>query len=94
MGVPLVTLLGQTALGRGGVSILSNLGLMDWIADDAEQYVSIATEKASDLPRLAAMRAGLRQTMLNSPVMDAKRFAGHFETGCRRMWRNWVARAQ
>src|SRR5205814_134951 len=38
MGVPLVTLCGGTAVGRGGVSILSNIGMSELIARTAEQY--------------------------------------------------------
>ena len=34
MGVPVVSLAGQTAVGRGGVSILSNLGLPELVACD------------------------------------------------------------
>ena len=32
MGVPVVSLAGQTAVGRGGVSILSNVGLPELVA--------------------------------------------------------------
>ena len=44
MGVPVVSLAGQTAVGRGGLSILSNVGLPELVAHDAEQYVRIAVE--------------------------------------------------
>ncbi len=40
MGVPVVSLAGQTAVGRGGLSILSNVGLPELVAHDAEQYVA------------------------------------------------------
>ena len=42
MGVPVVTLRGQRAVGRGGVSILSTLGVPQWIAETREEYVGIA----------------------------------------------------
>jgi predicted O-linked N-acetylglucosamine transferase (SPINDLY family) len=48
MGVPVVTLVGQTAIGRGGVSILQNLGMPELIADTAAEYVRIVSELASD----------------------------------------------
>ena len=38
-GVPVVSLAGQTAVGRGGVSILSNLGMPGWIAGNVSEYV-------------------------------------------------------
>ena len=56
MGVPVVTLAGKTAVGRGGLSILSNLGLADLVAYDTDQYVRIAVNLAGDLPRLRELR--------------------------------------
>ena len=55
MGVPVITLAGRTAVGRGGVSILSNLGLPELIARTPEQYVAIAVALAGDPARLAAL---------------------------------------
>ena len=37
MGVPVVSLAGRTAVGRGGLSILSNLGLTELVAHDDQQ---------------------------------------------------------
>ncbi len=39
MGVPVVTLRGQTAISRGGASILTNIGISELIAESPEQYV-------------------------------------------------------
>jgi predicted O-linked N-acetylglucosamine transferase (SPINDLY family) len=94
MGVPTITLRGQTAVGRGGASILSNLGMTDWIADNPERYVSIARQMASDLPRLVELRSALRQRMLNSPLTDGKQFALDVQSAFRRVWRNWCSRRQ
>jgi len=93
MGVPTVTLRGRTAVGRGGVSILSNVGLPDWIAETPRQYVSIAAGMAGDLPKLAELRAGLRKRMEQSPLMNAKQFAADMEAAYRQMWQNWCYNA-
>ena len=90
MGVPVVSLAGPTAVSRGGLSILSNVGLADLVANDAAQYVRTAVALASDLPRLAELRAGLRQRMQGSPLMDAHRFARDVEAAYRRLWAHWV----
>ncbi len=90
MGVPVVCLAGQAALGRGGVSILSNVGLPELIAQDTEQYIRIASELADDRPRLTAMRAALRDRMRTSPLMNAPRFARHVEAAYGAMWRSHV----
>jgi protein O-GlcNAc transferase len=91
MGVPTVTLRGRTAVGRGGVSILSNVGLTEWIAENPQEYVSIAKQMASDLPKLADLRSGLRAQMQRSPLMDARQFAADIETVYRQIWHNWCA---
>jgi protein O-GlcNAc transferase len=91
MGTPVVTLRGRTAVGRGGVSILSNIGLTELIAENKEEYVRIAAELAGDLPRLSALRGGLRERMRNSPLMDAGQFARDMETAYREMWRRWAS---
>jgi predicted O-linked N-acetylglucosamine transferase (SPINDLY family) len=89
MGVPVLTLAGECFLSRQGVGLLMNAGLPEWIAADADDYVARAVSHASDLQRLAALRNGLRQQVLASPVFDAQRFAHHFETALRGMWKKW-----
>ncbi|MGD0390962.1 MAG: tetratricopeptide repeat protein, partial [Tepidisphaeraceae bacterium] len=63
MGVPVITLVGQTVVGRAGLSQLTNLGLPELIAQTSEQYVQIAAALAADLPRLAELRRTLRGRM-------------------------------
>jgi predicted O-linked N-acetylglucosamine transferase (SPINDLY family) len=89
MGVPVVSLVGQTAVGRGGLSILTNVGLPELAARSPEQYVQIAAELAGDLSRLSDLRATLRERMQSSPLMNSARFARHVEAAYRQMWRQW-----
>jgi predicted O-linked N-acetylglucosamine transferase (SPINDLY family) len=86
MGVPVITLSGQSFLSRQGVGILTNLGLTDWIASDLDDYVSLALNHAKDLDQLAQLRKGLRALVLRSPLFDASRFAEHFNTALHAMW--------
>jgi predicted O-linked N-acetylglucosamine transferase (SPINDLY family) len=94
MGVPVVTLIGQTAVGRGGVSILRKIGLPELIAKTPEQYVRIAVALAGDLPRRTELRRTLRARMQASPLMNAPRFARHVETAYREIWRIWCAQTE
>lgn len=89
MGVPVVTLAGQTAASRGGLTLLANLGLEELVARDPEQYVQIAANLARDLPRLTNLRTSLRPRMTASPLMDAPRFACDVEAAFRQMWVSW-----
>jgi len=86
MGVPVVTLSGQTAVGRGGCSILSNAGLPELIARSPQDYAALAR----DFGRWIQLRPGLRQRMQQSPLMDAGMLARDVETAYRLMWRNWA----
>jgi predicted O-linked N-acetylglucosamine transferase (SPINDLY family) len=93
MGVPVISLAGKTAVGRGGSSILSNVGLPELVAQTPDEYVRIATNLATDLPRLAGLRAGLRDRLLNSPLLDGPRFARNVDAAFREMWQRWCSKA-
>jgi predicted O-linked N-acetylglucosamine transferase (SPINDLY family) len=92
MGVPVITLVGQTIVGRAGLCQLMNLGYAELNAHTPEQYLQIAAQLANDLPRLTDLRATLRQRMQASPLMDAPRFARDIEAAYQKMWRTWCDR--
>jgi protein O-GlcNAc transferase len=89
MGVPTITLIGNTVMGRAGWSQLCNLGMPDLAARSPNDYVALAVQLAGDMPRLQELRATLRARMRASPLMDGKRFARHMEQAYRQMWRTW-----
>ena len=93
LGVPVISLVGKTAVGRAGLSILSNVGLPELVAQSPAEYVRIASGLAADLPRLGALRAELRDRMRRSPLMDAPRFARCVEAAFRGMWQRWCGQA-
>ena len=64
-------------------------GITETIAKDLEDYVRIAVALASDVTKLSALRAGLRQRVAASPLCDGRRFAEHFATLLREAWRKW-----
>jgi predicted O-linked N-acetylglucosamine transferase (SPINDLY family) len=47
---------------------------------DRSHYVELAVALATDLERLASLRATLRQRMASSPLCDGQRLAGHLLT--------------
>jgi predicted O-linked N-acetylglucosamine transferase (SPINDLY family) len=91
MGVPVVTLAGKTGVSRAGVSVLSQVELTELIMGNVEEYVACAVRLATDLKRLAELRATLRERMRGSPLMDAKGFAADVEHAYRAMWRRSIA---
>jgi protein O-GlcNAc transferase len=88
MGVPVVTLVGHTVVGRAGWSQLNNLGLSELAAFDEQAFIDIAVGLATDLPRLAQLRQTLRGRMEQSPLMDAKRYARAMESAYRQIWQS------
>jgi predicted O-linked N-acetylglucosamine transferase (SPINDLY family) len=91
MGVPTVTRVGDTCVGRGGLSQLHQLGISELAAFSDEAFVGIAVALAKDLPRLAALRgASLRSRLESSALMDQERFARNIESAYRTAWTRFV----
>jgi protein O-GlcNAc transferase len=86
MGVPTITLRGDRFVGRVGESVLTTLGLTELVAVDPSAYLAAAVALAGDADRLAALRAGLRQDLITSPLCDAASFARDLESAYRAMW--------
>ena len=86
MGVPVVTRVGETSVGRGGLSQLFQLGQLDLAAESDEAFVRIAVTLSNDLHRLAELRNGLRSRMRRSALMDATRFARQIEGAYQSAW--------
>jgi predicted O-linked N-acetylglucosamine transferase (SPINDLY family) len=91
MGVPVVSRIGATCVGRGGLSQLHCLGLAELAVDTDAAFVATAVALATDLPRLTALRANLRARLEASALMDADRFARNIESLYRRAWRHYLA---
>lgn len=75
MGVPTLTLAGDSMIARQGASLVTAAGLPDWVAASRDDYVARAIALAGDLPRLAALRNALRDQVRTAPLFDAPRFA-------------------
>ena len=91
MGVPTVTMPGETFASRHSVSHLSNAGLGDWVAADIAGYADLAVAKVSDIDALATLRSGLRARVKASPLCDAPRFGRNLGAVLRYAWRDWCA---
>jgi protein O-GlcNAc transferase len=91
MGVPVITLVGKTVVGRAGWSQLNNLKLTEFAAFTEEDFVRIAVEWSRNLSKLAEIRAQLRSRMEKSPLMDAPMFVHGLEAIYRQLWAEWCA---
>ncbi len=93
MGIPYVTLAGRPGVGLLGSSILHGVQHPEWIAQSEEDYIEKVLALAGDSHQLARIRAGLRQEMQSSALMDEAGFARKVEGAYRAMWQKWCTAA-
>ena len=90
MGCPVVTLKGDRHSSRVSYSILKNIGLEEFAAEDGDQYVGICISLASDTKRLNQLKGALRQRLEKSVLMDGAGFVEKLENIYRDIWEKWL----
>jgi Predicted O-linked N-acetylglucosamine transferase, SPINDLY family len=83
---------GSTLAGKLSASIMTTLGLSDWIAQTCEEYVDLATQKATDLQSLAALRQQLRGIFNASVLGNQPAYVHAVEQEYRKLWQTWCSR--
>ncbi|PKU21535.1 tetratricopeptide repeat protein [Telmatospirillum siberiense] len=91
MGVPTVTLVGDTFAGRHAASHLTAAGLAEFCAATEDDYVALAVDWSRRPEALATLRRTLRDRLAASPLCDAPGFAGNLGRELTRLWRDWCA---
>jgi predicted O-linked N-acetylglucosamine transferase (SPINDLY family) len=90
-GVPVVAKLGNGASSRAGASIVTAVGLGDWVAKDDEGYIETARKFASQPDYLAKLRADLPAQIAASPAGNVETYTRELEAGYRKFWRDYCA---
>lgn len=88
MGVPVITRLGETMVSRQSASLLTSLGLEEWIAQNVDDYVRRAIDLANDTAGRRDLRAGLRK-LVRTRLCDIDRHARELGAALREAWRLW-----
>jgi len=89
MGVPTLTLPGQTPASRQCAANLSHLGLEGFIAENPDDFVRKGLLWSTEITGLAEVRSGLRERWLKSPLRQPETVASGFDAALRHMWRRW-----
>ena len=89
MGVPVVSLQGDTHMSRVGAAILRCAGLHELVAQNTEDYAAIAIALAHDQTRRKLLRMNLRNRLLSSPLLDHQGFTAKLEHEMRQAWTAW-----
>lgn len=88
MGVPVVTLYGDTHQSRVGLSLLRQCGLDELAAASSEEYVQKSVALASDRQRLQKFHSELRPILSSSSLVDGEGFCNRLESAYRSMMEN------
>lgn len=75
MGAPVVAIKGDRLVGHNAETVAHNAGLGDWVSANTTEYVQKAVQWSQRRQELAALRAGMRERLLASPLMDGALFA-------------------
>lgn len=78
-GVPTLTLPGASHVSRVGASLMTAVGLEEFVARDEADFVAKARELAESPTRLAGIRKHVREKFLASPLFDHKGMARAME---------------
>ena len=92
MGVPVVTVIGETFAQRVAASLLHQVGLDELVCRDADAYVEAVVTLAGDSPRRAALRQHLMHQR-DGRLFDGERFARDIEALYERLWQRACAGA-
>jgi predicted O-linked N-acetylglucosamine transferase (SPINDLY family) len=92
MGVPVVTLVGDTFAGRHSASHLTAAGLSQFCTITPDDYVALAIAWSQRREELAVLRGTLRERVAASPLCDAPRFAKNLAAELTRLWSTWCAK--
>lgn len=91
MGVPVVTLAGDSMVSRWTSSILGAVELGDLAAYSPDAYIAAAAGLVVEPVQLAALRAGLRARVAASPLCAGRQRTRHIERLYRAFWRRACA---
>ncbi|NPT33018.1 tetratricopeptide repeat protein [Paraburkholderia xenovorans] len=91
MGVPTLTIAGDTLASRAGTTWMSHVGLEEFVAANKEEFVARGVALASDIPALAAIRTGLRERCAASAAFHPEVVAAGVSRALRIMWQRWCA---
>lgn len=91
MGVPIITLVGDSHRQRTSFTILKNIGVDDTIAWNEEQYVDMAETLAGDMARLTTLRRDVAKKIRNSILCNPARFVFQYEELLKRTWERRMA---
>lgn len=86
VGVPVLTIKGDTLPARNGTSLLTAIGLEELVTSSLEEYDRLALTLAREPARLAELKRRLAENRDRYPLFNVARLARHIERAYDLMW--------
>ncbi len=91
MGLPVLTLLGQSFASRVAASLLNAIGLPELITSTQEEYEALAIELAMNPQKLADIKIRLNHNRHTTPLFDTPLFTKNLEAAYIQMYERYQA---
>jgi len=88
-GLPVLTLKGETLVGRMAASLLSAIGAPELITTTPQDYEALACALARHPDKLAEIKRKLATNRLTAPLFDVRLFTQNLEVAYTTMWQRW-----
>jgi predicted O-linked N-acetylglucosamine transferase (SPINDLY family) len=89
MGVPVLSISGDTPMSRGGACILGAVGLSEFVAKDKEEFVHKGVAWANNINQLSKLRVEMRERIGLSDAGQTESIAHLLSEALRIMWKRW-----
>lgn len=92
MGVPVLTVQGNSMVSRQASAVLAGAGMTEWICTDAEDMAKKAINLCSDTTILNQQRMSQRERVRNSALLDHRDLAQQLSKSFRKWWHEWLTK--
>jgi predicted O-linked N-acetylglucosamine transferase (SPINDLY family) len=86
MGLPMLTMIGQSYQARMGASILTSINLPELITNTPKEYEALAIDLATHPEKLKVIKDKLADNLSTAPLFDTKRFTKNIESAYTQMY--------
>ena len=90
MGVPVLSVAGDSMVSRQAAAVLKGIGCEQWICRNEEEMVKQALSLVKDQNRLLKLRTQQRIKVANSELLDHTALAVSLEDAFRSWWLRWL----
>ena len=90
VGIPVLTISGNSFVSRVATSLLNTMNLKELISNNFKEYEIIANKIAIDSEFLDKIKFKIKKNVLESPLYDAKLFTKNLEIAYEKVFKNYI----